>query len=327
MGLQLLKTKIMKRVLAIETSCDETAAAVVEKDGGTVKVLSSVVASQVDLHAKTKGVVPEVAARAHVEAITFVVDEALSKVGVIKDNVDAIAATTAPGLKPALAIGEVAGRTLSMAWEKPFVEVNHILGHIAAGWVGDCKHKFPAIILVVSGGHTRLYKINENLELTLLGDTKDDAAGEAFDKIARLIGLPYPGGPALANLATKGNAQKYDFPRPMIDSKNFDFSFSGLKTAVLYSIKDRELSETDKADVAASAQEAIVDVLVSKTKEAAELEKVGEVIVVGGVAANSRLREKMTDALPDISLIVPPIEYCTDNAVMIGAAALLGLEI
>jgi len=316
----------MKKVLAIETSCDETAAAVVERSDGVIKVLSSVVASQADLHAKTKGVVPEVAARAHVEAITYVIDEALSKVGVVKDNVDAVAATTTPGLRPALAIGEIAGRSLAMAWNKPFVEVNHIFGHIAAGWLGDWKHKFPAIVLVVSGGHTQLYKMNENLELNSLGNTQDDAAGEAFDKIARLIGLSYPGGPALAKLAVHGNVSEYDYPRPMIDSKDSNFSFSGLKTAVLYSIKDKELSEQDKANVAASAQEAIVDVLVHKTVEAVARESAEEEVVVGGVAANSRLRTKMGDALGDLPLIVPPVEYCTDNAAMVGAAALLGIK-
>lgn len=353
------------RVLAIETSCDETAAAVVELSDpfGTaaVRVLSSVVASQADLHARTAGVVPEVAARAHVEAITFVVDDALTQaVGSRQQavgEIDAVAATTEPGLRPALVIGETSGRALAAAWDKPFLPVNHLAGHLAAAWLvseeaGDrefwvgkrlpsqpaVEHKFPAVALVVSGGHTQLWRLDETTSdverrnvggcrVRLLGQTRDDAAGEAFDKIARLLGLPYPGGPALAALAEQGDARACSFPRPMVDSGDLNFSFSGLKTAVFYAIRNRKLSEQERADVAASAQAAIVDVLVSKTVNAAGREGAAEVILTGGVAANTQLRERLQAALGSLPLVVPHPQYCTDNAAMIGAAAALGFSL
>ncbi len=361
-------------VLAIETSCDETAAAVVEGAGRrresgvgnvAVRVLSSVVASQADLHARTAGVVPEVAARAHVEAITFVIDDALRAAGLAPTShqlpapsfLDAVAAATEPGLRPALVVGETAARALALAWEKPFLPVNHLAGHIAAAWLvsrgqgalglghGDglpnqpvVEHRFPAVALVVSGGHTQLWKLEERrrkqeeraglFALRLLGQTRDDAAGEAFDKIARLLGLPYPGGAALATLAERGDACEFSFPRPMADSGDLDFSFSGLKTAVYYALREiKEQSEKLKADVAASAQEAIVDVLVRKTVQAAAQEDAAEVILTGGVAANARLRTRLSEALGSRPLVVPHPQYCTDNAAMIGAAAVLGLTI
>ena len=330
------------RILAIETSCDETAAAVVERMTNTpetrsnVHVLSSVVASQADLHARTAGVVPEIAARAHVEAITFVVDDAVRGTGGKREHargsIDAIAATTRPGLRPALVIGETAARALAVAWRKSFIPVNHLAGHIAAAWlVSDAQpavsHRFPAVALVVSGGHTQLWRLDTGWQLRLLGQTRDDAAGEAFDKIARLLGLPYPGGAALAHLAERGDACEVALPRPMIDSKDFDFSFSGLKTAVFYLVRGRKLSQRERADISASAQEAIVDVLVSKTVDAAAREGAAEVILAGGVAANTRLRTRLKESLGSLPLIVPHPQYCTDNAAMIGAAAILKLEI
>ncbi len=377
------------RVLAIETSCDETAAAVVEsesvsggkRESGGIRVLSNVVASQADLHARTAGVVPEVAARAHVEAITFVIDDALREVvgSGPKSNklpaislLDAIAVTTEPGLRPALVIGETAARALAAAWDKPLIPVNHLAGHIAAAWLlpetgdwrletGTRRHRFPAVVLIVSGGHTQLWKLvpregattlsstselsslraredSRRWRLTLLGQTRDDAAGEAFDKIARLLGLSYPGGAALAQLAEGGDACAFSFPRPMIarpakpwrsgGSQDLDFSFSGLKTAVYYTVeKLKAKSYKLKADLAASAQEAIVDVLVAKTVEAAAREGAAEVILTGGVAANTRLRERWKAALGSLPLIVPPPRFCTDNAAMVGAAAVLGLQI
>jgi len=318
----------MKRVLAIESSCDETAAAVVEINDGKIRIVSSIVASQIDIHKLTQGVVPEVAARAHVEAINFVIKEAIKDIAI--DDIDAITATTQPGLKPALVIGEIAGRALAVAWEKPFIPAHHIAGHIGAAWLGEDgnnQQEFPAIVLVVSGGHTQLYRIDKDLKLTLLGNTRDDAAGEAFDKIARLLGLSYPGGPELSKLATKGNDRAYDFPRPMLNSDDLDFSFSGLKTAVFYAIRDKELSEIKKADVAASAQAAIVEILIKKTLSAVEKEGAKKVIIVGGVAANTLLRERMRESLHGLPLVVPPIEYCTDNAAMIGAATLLGINV
>ena len=382
------------RVLAIETSCDETAAAVVEGAGSrrsgvgktAVRVLSSVVASQADLHARTEGVVPEVAARAHVEAIGFVVDDALRNSGMGHGPwgmgnvpaIDAVAVTTEPGLRPALVVGETAGRALAVAWGKPFIPVNHIAGHVAAAWLPQqvtrnrelgtrdifFTHRFPAVILVVSGGHTQLWRLSSPIahpsSLRLLGETRDDAAGEAFDKIARLLGLPYPGGPALAKLAEQGDASAFSFPRPMIarpakprqrrgrsgDSGDLDFSFSGLKTAVYYTLREmreerRGMSEQQRCDIAASAQEAIVDVLVAKTVNAAAREGAAEVILTGGVAANERLRKRLAEALGPpsdspptigggrggIPLVVPHPQFCTDNAAMIGAAAVLGLQI
>ncbi|MDO8512453.1 MAG: tRNA (adenosine(37)-N6)-threonylcarbamoyltransferase complex transferase subunit TsaD [bacterium] len=363
----------MQRVLAIETSCDETAAAVVEfhqssiGNQNSIVVLSSIVSSQIDIHKITGGVVPEVAARAHVEAIVPVISEAVKQARITKEQIDAIATTTRPGLRPALVVGETAGRALAVAWGKPFVSVHHIAGHIAASWLlddgestpnlrdseclmaapalpwkreGDAipplikgrrggvlsvTHQFPAVVLVVSGGHTQLFRLNEKLELKLLGQTRDDAAGEAFDKIARLLELPYPGGPELAKLALQGNEKAFDFPRPMLNTDNLDFSFSGLKTAVYYAIRDKKLSLQEKADVAASAQNAIVDILVQKTLKAVQQESAQEVIIAGGVAANTKLRETMKVALGDTPLVVPPIKYCTDNAAMIGVAVLLGI--
>lgn len=349
------------RILAIETSCDETAAAVVEgpDSGGNVRVLSNVVASQADLHARTAGVVPEVAARAHVEAVTFVVDDALRAAGMgsgawgmgTAPAIDAVAATVGPGLRPALVIGESAARALAVAWEKQFLPVNHLAGHIAAARIHDGeegrmkkeeRHRFPAVVLIVSGGHTQLWRLDGptsevppfnfgSWKLRLLGQTRDDAAGEAFDKIARLLGLPYPGGAALAKLAEEGNPAAFNFPRPMADSENEDFSFSGLKTAVYYFLERSKkneggrkgLDERLRRDVAASAQEAIVDVLASKTIRAAAREDAREVILTGGVAANARLRERLREALGVVPLVVPHPQYCTDNAAMIGAAAAL----
>lgn len=317
----------MTKVLAIETSCDETAVAVVELNEGKISVLSSIVSSQIDLHKITGGVVPEVAARAHVEAINYVLKQALEEAKVKKDDLEFVAATTMPGLRPALVIGETAGRALAASWNKKFVPVHHIAGHIAAAFINENVTEFPVIVLVVSGGHTQIYKMTADLKLVLLGATNDDAAGEAFDKIARLLDLPYPGGPELSKLAESGNLQAFDFPRPMIGSNDLNFSFSGLKTAVFYKIRNRVLSLQEKADVAASAQEAIVDSLVGKTIKAAEQNDAYCVIVAGGVAANKRLREKMQEKADGKKIIFPALKYCTDNAAMIGSAALLGLRV
>lgn len=357
------------RFLAIETSCDETAAAVVEGDTAGVRVLSNVVVSQAALHARTAGVVPEVAARAHVEAIPFVIDDALQQAfggptsllaelrgagrQAAVGRLDAIAVTTEPGLRPTLVVGESAARALASAWGKRLIPVNHLAGHIAAAWlprqevggreseVGETwfVHHLPAIVLIVSGGHTQLWKLSDfrppNSDLRLLGQTRDDASGEAFDKIARLLGLSYPGGAALSALAEQGEASAFDFPRPMLHSGDDDFSFSGLKTAVYYQLRgSRQWAvgsgpayELMRRDVAASAQEAIVETLVVKTARAARREGAAEVILTGGVAANERLRQKLCAALGTRPLVVPAQPYCTDNAAMIGAAAVLGLRL
>lgn len=296
------------RILGIETSCDETAAAVVE-DG--TKILSNVVASSVELHQKTGGIIPEVAAREQVRCIIPVIEEALAS------KIDAIAVTIGPGLIGSLLVGVETAKTLAYVWKKPLVAVNHLQAHLYANWLEGKKPQFPTIGLVVSGGHTDLVLIKDHGKLKWLGGTRDDAAGECFDKTARLLGLGYPGGPAIEKTAQKGNPQAFDLPRPMIKQKNFDFSFAGLKTAVLRVTK-KQKTKIKKKDLAASIQQAIVDVLVKKTIQAAEKYEVKSVLLAGGVAANKKLREKMK---LKINLFAPPPKLCTDNATYIASYA------
>lgn len=296
------------RILGIETSCDETAAAVV-KDG--TKILSNVMTSSVELHQKTGGIIPEVAAREQVRCIIPVIEEALTS------KIDVIAVTIGPGLIGSLLVGVETAKTLAYVWKKPIVPVNHLQAHLYANWLEDKKPRFPTIGLVVSGGHTDLVLMKNHGKLKWLGGTRDDAAGECFDKTARLLGLSYPGGPAIEKTAQKGNSQAFDLPRPMIKQKNFDFSFAGLKTAVSRVTKEQK-TKIKKEDLAASIQQAIVDVLVEKTVRAAEKYKVKSVLLAGGVAANKKLREKMK---LEINLFVPPPKLCTDNATYIAACA------
>lgn len=316
------------KILGIETSCDETSAAIVEANLGdkTVKVLSNVVASSLTLHSKTGGIIPEVAAREQVKYIIPAIDRAL------KDSslaIDAIAVTAGPGLIGSLLVGVETAKTLAYVWEKPIIPVNHLIGHIYANFVGEISNnpipEFLALALIVSGGHTDLVFMKNHQKIKWLGGTRDDAAGEAFDKIGRLLGLSYPGGPAIERLAKNGNANAFNFPRPMIDSDDFDFSFSGLKTAVLREVKAmKQLSNETIADIAASVQQAIVDVLVIKTLKAAQKYKVKSILLGGGVAANGKLREgfeqKTKDQMPMTKLFAPSKSLCTDNAAMIAAA-------
>lgn len=308
-------------VLAIETSCDETAAAVMR---GGVEVLSSVVASQVDFHARFGGVVPEIASRKHTEAIVGVVAEALSLAAVTLEDLDAIAVTQGPGLIGALVVGLAYAKGLAFATGLPLVGVNHLEGHIFANLLAEPDLTPPLVALVVSGGHTSLVHIPEWGVYEILGETLDDATGEAFDKVAKVLGLGYPGGPVLSRLAADGDPAAIDFPRAMMRSGDYRFSLSGLKTAVINHIRhEREAGrEIDLPDLAASFQAAVVDVQVAKTVRAAEEHGVNAVCLAGGVAANPALRESLREALAaeHISLCVPPFALCTDNAAMIAAA-------
>jgi N6-L-threonylcarbamoyladenine synthase len=305
------------RVLAIETSCDETAAAVVE-DGRAVK--SSVVASQIDLHAHFGGVVPEIAGRAHVDLLTPVVAEAMDIADATGADIDAVAATIGPGLIGSLLVGVSAAKAYALAWGVPFVGVNHLEGHLHAAFLEDPDVVLPAVVLLVSGGHTMLIHMREPGRYRLLGQTIDDAAGEAFDKVARFLGLGYPGGPAIDRLAAEGNPTAIAFPRGL-RREGFNFSFSGLKTAVITHV--RKHPEVATADVAASFQEAVVDVLVEKTMRAAAHAGARSVCIGGGVAANSALRERIVSAAraDGLAAFVPSRAMCTDNAAMVGATA------
>ncbi len=310
-------------VLAIETSCDETAAAVVE-DGRHVR--SSVVSSQVDLHARFGGVVPEVAGRAHVELLTPVVEEALSVAGVRDgSDLDAVAATIGPGLIGSLLVGVSAAKAYSLAWDVPFVGVNHLEGHLHAAFLEDPEMALPAVVLLVSGGHTMLIHMLPDGRYRLLGETIDDAAGEAFDKVARFLGLGYPGGPAIDRLSASGDPSAVAFPRGL-RGEGFDFSFSGLKTSVVRYVRGNPGVST--ADVAASFQEAVVDILVEKTRQAAASVDARSICIGGGVAANSSLRERVVSAGSEDGrpVFIPSRAMCTDNAAMVGATAWYRLQ-
>ena len=341
-------------VLGVETSCDETAAAVV-RDG--TEILASVVSSQTAMHAEHGGVVPEVASRAHLEHLLPVVDETLRKAEVKPQALDAIAATTGPGLVGALLVGASAGKALSLAWDLPFVAVNHLHGHIYGAFLEEPDVAMPLIALLVSGGHTMLIEMRSHGDYKLLGQTRDDAAGEAFDKVARLLGLGYPGGPEIDRLAAQGNPEAVQFPRPMLND-GYDFSFSGLKTAVANHLQKHP--DTTTQDIAASFQAAVVDVLVAKTiraveatrsEQAAPAEQAASeqtapkqavstqaanptrstpaasspatsMVLAGGVAANSELRRRFVEAAERIGTphFLPSRSMCTDNAAMIAAA-------
>jgi N6-L-threonylcarbamoyladenine synthase len=304
-------------ILAIETSCDETAAAVVT-DGRIIR--SSVVASQVDLHAAYGGVVPEVAGRAHVELITPVVTEALQRAGVTGPQLDAVAATVGPGLIGSLLVGVAAAKAYAFGWNKPFVGVNHLEGHLHAAFLEDPEMTLPAVVLLVSGGHTMLVAMESTGRYRLLGQTIDDAAGEAFDKVARFLGLGYPGGPAIDLQARSGDRRSVAFPRGL-RGDGYDFSFSGLKTSVIRYVQAHPEAAT--VDIAASFQEAVVDILVEKTRAAAASIDARAICIGGGVAANSVLRERIIAAAADDGrrAFVPSRAMCTDNAAMMGATA------
>jgi N6-L-threonylcarbamoyladenine synthase len=307
-------------ILGIETSCDETAAGVVR---GGRDVLSNVIASQAELHERFGGVVPEIAARAHVERMQPVIDKALREAGVAMSDLAAVAATRGPGLIGALLVGYATGKALAAALGVPFCGVHHLEGHIFAG-ILDPGAEPPFVALVVSGGHTTLFKVSELGSYELMGQTLDDAAGEAFDKIARFLGLGFPGGPAIDRLAKRGDPQAVAFPRALY-KEGLDFSFSGLKTAVVRHVRKAEVEgrKTTRSDVAASFQEAIVDVQVTKAVRAAEAAGVGTIVAGGGVAANSRLRARLGAEAESRGLrfVVPSPKLCVDNGAMIAAAA------
>ena len=302
-------------VLGIETSCDETAAAVVA-NGDTV--VSSVVSSQVDLHARYGGVVPEIASRAHVELLTPAVAQALVEAGLEGSQLHAVAATVGPGLAGALLVGISAAKAYALAWNLPFVGVNHMEAHLYASFLEEPDLEPPLVVLLVSGGHTLLVAMDDHGRYRLLGTTVDDAVGEAFDKVARVMGLGYPGGPAIDRVALTGDPTAVKFPRAM--PQGLDFSLSGLKTAVIRYVRDNP--ETPVADVAASFQAAVVDVLIDKTRRAVAEVGAGTICLGGGVAANSLLRERMLDLATEDGLrcFLPSRSMCTDNAAMVAAA-------
>ncbi len=305
------------RVLAIETSCDETAAAIVV-GGRTIR--SSVVATQADMHAQFGGVVPEVASRAHVELINGVVTQALSDAGMALADVDVVAACHGPGLAGALLVGVSAAKALALVADRPYIGVHHHEAHMYAAFLEDATLEPPCVTLIVSGGHTLLIAMDDYGKYRVLGRTVDDAAGEAFDKVARLLGLGYPGGPLIDRLAASGDPKAVHFTRPMINDGN-DFSFSGLKTAVV--LHRRKFPDFDPADTAASFQEAVVDLLVTKLLRVAKAEGIDTVVIGGGVAANSSLRARVANdsALAGLRCVIPDRTLCTDNAAMVAAAA------
>jgi N6-L-threonylcarbamoyladenine synthase len=308
-------------ILGIETSCDETAAAVVE-DGR--RLLGSVVATQFELHAVYGGVVPELAARRHLENIVPVIQGALDQAGVGLKDLDGVAATQRPGLIGALVVGMAVAKAITYSLKIPLAGVHHLESHIAALWLTDTPPPFPFVALVVSGGHTNLYRVESLLSMTLLSRTRDDAAGEAFDKVAKLMGLGYPGGVVIEALAQSGNPQAYDLPRPRILEEPLTFSYSGLKTAVAYLLKKHPeiLSDpSSRADLAASFQEAVVESLVTRAWEALAHTGCRHLAVCGGVAANGRLRCALQDraAADGVDLFLPPLALCTDNAAMVAA--------
>jgi N6-L-threonylcarbamoyladenine synthase len=315
------------RVLGIETSCDETAAAVVE-DGQ--RILSNVLASQHEIHARFGGVVPELASRAHLERLGPLVDEALGEAGIGWEGVEGVAVTRGPGLIGALLVGMATAKAISLALGAPFIAVNHLEGHVYANFLEHGPPEAPYVCLIVSGGHTMLVYMPEPDRFELMGQTVDDAAGEAFDKVARFLGLGFPGGPALDRLAVEGDPDAVRFPRPMAGSGDYDFSLSGLKTAVIRHVrKERDAGrEPSLPDLAASFQEAVVDVQVQKTIAAAKEKGVETILLGGGVVANSRLRERMSAeaGAKGFRVHYPSLELCTDNAAMIAAAGDYRLE-
>ena len=309
-------------ILGIETSCDETGIALYDSNKG---LLGHTLHSQIDLHAEYGGVVPELASRDHIRYIIPLINQLLNKTSIAKEAINAIAYTAGPGLSGALLVGSTVGESLSFALGIPSIPVHHLEGHLLAPMLEDTKPVFPFLALLVSGGHTQIIHVKHIGQYEIVGDTLDDAAGEAFDKTAQLLGLGYPGGAALSKLAESGKP-KYDLPKPMLHSKDFDFSFSGLKTAVLTLVKKQpELTDTIKANIAASFQESITEVLIFKTLKAMNSLNLNQIVVSGGVGANKQLREKLTKSSQEdnFQLFFPSLEFCTDNGAMIALAGYL----
>jgi N6-L-threonylcarbamoyladenine synthase len=309
-------------ILGIETSCDETGIAIYDSNKG---LLGHTLHSQIDLHAEYGGVVPELASRDHIRYIIPLINQLLNKTSIKKKAINAIAYTAGPGLSGALLVGSTVGESLSFALGIPSIPVHHLEGHLLAPMLEDTKPVFPFLALLVSGGHTQIIHVKHIGQYEIVGDTLDDAAGEAFDKTAQLLGLGYPGGAALSKLAESGKP-KYNLPKPMLHSKDFDFSFSGLKTAVLTLVKKQpELTDTIKANIAASFQESITEVLIYKTLKAMDSLNLNQIVVSGGVGANKQLREKLTNSSQknNFQLFFPSLEFCTDNGAMIALAGYL----
>lgn len=305
-------------IMAIESSCDETACAIVK---GGREVISNVVASQIKIHEEFGGVIPEIAAREHLEAINVVIEEAFKQSGLKGKDITAFASTVGPGLVGCLLVGMNAGKTLALAYDKPFIGVNHLNAHLAANFI-DTELKPPFIALLVSGGHTQIIKVNSFSEMEIIGETIDDAVGEAYDKVARLIGLPYPGGPKLDKLAQEGNPHAFKLPEAKVGG--YDFSFSGLKTAVLRLVKSFDGQELPVKDICASFQECVSSTLLKKVKKALEETGYKQVVLAGGVAANSEIRRKIFNLKEEgYNVYAPIMKYCTDNASMVASSAFL----
>jgi len=310
------------KILAIESSCDETSAAIVVNGR---QVLSNIISSQIDIHTKFGGVVPEVASRKHIEVISEVVEEALNKANITFENVDAVGVTYGPGLVGALLVGLQYAKSLAYALDKPLIGVNHIEGHICANFIEHKDLKPPFVCLVVSGGHTFVVYMKDFGDFEVIAETRDDAAGEAYDKVARAIGLGYPGGPKIDKLSKEGNEDAIKFPRANFHDDSLDFSFSGLKSAVLNYLNKMEMTkqEINRADVAASFQKALVSVLVDNAIKTCKMKNLNKIVVAGGVASNSKLRETLIEEgkKNGIEVLFPSPILCTDNAAMIGSAA------
>lgn len=317
-----------KRILGIETSCDETSAAVLKHTDKGIQILSNIVTSSASIQTKYGGIIPEQAAREQIKAIIPVIKESLQQAQCTSEEVDGIAVTQGPGLIGSLLVGVETAKTLSMVWDKPLIPVNHLIGHFYANWIGSWQVRitlpqFPCLGLLVSGGHTDIVLFTNHGQYQYLGGTRDDAAGECFDKCARLLGLPYPGGPQISQLAQLGNPLTFKLPRPMLDSDDLDLSFSGLKTAVSNLIDIVGVTKQDPRlrNLCASIEAAIIDSLVKKVIKAVQIHPVEHLIVAGGVAANPKLAKELRKALPGIKIHIPPPSLCTDNAAMIASAA------
>ena len=316
------------KVLGIETSCDETGVAIYDSEVG---LLADCLYSQVEIHAKYGGVIPELASRDHIRKTLPLIEEVIEKAGIDASEIEGVAYTAGPGLVGALLVGAAIGRTLGMAWDVPTIGVHHMEGHLLAPMLEPEPPEFPFVALLVSGGHTQLVKVGGIGRYELLGESLDDAAGEAFDKVGKMLGLPYPGGPHVAKLAQSGDPARFNFPRPMINRPGLDFSFSGLKTYVrntIISLRDEsgELAEQDAADIARAFEEAVVNTLSIKCRRALEETGYKKLIIAGGVSANLRLREVLEEAMAKVDgrLFYAQLKYCTDNGAMIAYAAFTG---
>lgn len=309
-------------ILGIETSCDETSAAILQKEGDGVTILSNIIASSADLQVKYGGIVPEQAAREQVKAIVPVLEEALSQAKITHSEIDAIAVTQGPGLIGSLLVGVETAKVLAIIWNKPLIPVNHLIGHFYANWIdnGNQIPAFPCIGLLVSGGHSDIVIFKDHGVYDYLGGTRDDAAGECFDKCARLLGYEYPGGPKISKLAEEGDPTKFNLPRPLYTSDDYDFSFSGLKTAFSNLLASIDMESSKVNDLCASVEQAIIDSLIHKVIRAAKQHSINQIIVAGGVAANKKLITQLTQQFSGKVLSPPPI-LCTDNAAMIASAA------